>query len=395
MRLLTWLGRKRYPYEPLISVSISKGRLLSNLNEFRQFAKGCRIAPVLKSNAYGHGLFEVADILEQADRKSKQGEGIPFFVVDSYFEAVALRAHHVRTPLLVIGYTRPETITKSHLKATSYMITSLDTLQELKSVGHPLSIQLKFDTGMHRQGLLPEEIDAAIEIIQKNPYLYLEGICTHFADADNTDSTFTRGQISVWDDIVKRFKMDFTEIKYIHAANTDGSRFSDQLKNNVMRLGIGLYGLSENARLNETLKLQPVLEMKTIITGIKKLAAGQSAGYGATFTAMYDMTIATVPVGYFEGVDRRLSSDPDGSVRGFIQVGPNRIACPIIGRVSMNITILDVSAVPDAKIGTEAVVMSSETKDPNSLASMAKACGMIDYELAVHIPEHLKRVVTE
>jgi alanine racemase len=386
-RFLTWLGRSRHPYEPLISVLISKSRILNNLNEFRKQSPGSLVAPVLKSNAYGHGLFEVAEILERADRKAKSSEAIPFFVVDSYFEAVALRARHFKTPLLVIGYTRPETIIRSNLSRTSFVVASLQTLAELSGSAKPISIQLKFDTGMRRQGLLPEEASDAIRMIQNDSHIYLEGICTHFADADNPDTSFTKGQIATWEKIVRSFKLAFPALKYIHAAATDGSVFADQIRNNVSRLGIGLYGLSNNAKLNERLDLKPALKMKTVITGIKTLKADEQAGYGVTFKAEKDMKIATIPVGYYEGIDRRLSN------KGFVQIGDGLTVCPIIGRVSMNITIIDISAAQDVKIGTEVVVISDVASDPNSMHSMAAACGTITYEHAVHIPAHLKRII--
>ena len=261
---------------------------------------------------------------------------------------------------------------------------------------------------MRRQGILPEEADEAIKIIRNNPGLVLEGICTHFADADDPDGSFTEGQINLWDRKVKKFKAAFPHLRYFHAAATDGSSLSKDIFANVVRLGIGLYGLSENQSLNQSLDLQPVLEMKTLLTGVKRLKSGETVGYGNTFKADKDMTIATIPVGYFEGLDRRLSSGPirqlaDGGAsdganepNGFVQVGPGRVACPIIGRVSMNISTIDVSSVPKAAAGMEAVVISRDANDPNSIAEIAKRSdGTITYEIAVKIPAHLKRTVVE
>jgi alanine racemase len=424
MNLLTWLSRRRFPYEPLISVEISQGRLLHNLTEFRELAPGAtknpdgsisggRVAPVLKSNAYGHGLIEVARILEQAGG-SPEGNGIPFFVVDSYFEAIALRAGGIRTPVLIIGYTRPETIACARLKSVSFTVTSMETLRHFKierpvppspengmiALSVPLGrsgrrarIHLKIDTGMRRQGILPEEIPEAIEIMRDNPSLTLEGITSHFSDADNDDGLFTEKQIAVWNRAVKQFALPFPALPYIHVSNTDGHRFTGEISATVSRLGIGLYGLSENARFDEKRSLLPVLEMKTILTGIKRLKKGESVGYSNTFHAPEDMAIATVPAGYYEGLDRRLSSAPDGSPRGFILVGPDRIPCRIVGRISMNITVIDVSKIPAAAIGDRAVVVSREPADPNSVTSMARVSGTIGYELAVHIPGQLKRIV--
>jgi alanine racemase len=421
MNLLTWIARRRFPYEPLINVELSKNRLIHNLHEFKKLAPKdahgqALIAPVLKSNAYGHGMFEIAHILEQ---EAGQHGDIPFCIVDSYFEAIALRAKGFTLPLLVIGYTRPETIKHSNLKNVAFTVTSLDMLKEiapqkeeswrtnsgklgfrsprLRFRPKMLHIHLKIDTGMRRQGLMPDEIEEAIRLLQhdgadKRPVI-LEGICSHLSDADSVDESFSEAQIHLWNKIASRFKQEFPSLKYIHLAATDGHRLTHDIAANVSRLGIGLYGLSQNKALTERLNLLPVLEMKTLITGVKKLKEGETAGYGNTFKATADMTIATVPVGYYEGVDRRLSNGTDNEARGFILVGPQRVPCPIIGRVSMNITTIDVSKVPGVRMGMEAIAISPESSDTNSITGIAEQCRTISYEIAVHIPAHLKRII--
>ena len=405
MRFLTWLSRRRFPYEPLITVEISKGRLLRNLERFRRLAPRAAMAPVLKSNAYGHGLCEVAAILELNNH-------IPFFVVDSYFEAVALRARHFHTPLLVIGYTRPETIAAARLKNVSFTITNLDTLRRLSQAEPPcpeafnlnggstikrchlprsrrVRLHLKVDTGMRRQGLLPEELDEALAIISGNNRLVLEGMATHFADAANTDGSFTEGQISLWNRLVKQIRQNHPTVKYFHAAATDAAALSGDIDANVVRLGLGLYGLNDHDRLNRQLGLEPVLEMKTIVTGTKELKEGETVGYANTFRADKNLKIATIPVGYFEGIDRRLSN------KGSVQVGPRHAPCPIIGRISMNITTIDVSKANGIDVGESVIVFSREATDQNSIQNLARRCGTISYELVVKIPAHLKRVVVE
>ena len=411
MNLLTWASKRRFPYEPLIRVEISRKNLLHNLHEFRKLAPkdvhgNSQIAPVLKSNAYGHGLIEVASIL-------KNEHHIPFFIVDSYFEAIALRSKGFKHHLLIIGYTRPETIRNSNLKNVSFTVTNIETLREIaiqkidrwESTGGKIGfrspllrlrpklvhIHLKIDTGMHRQGILPGEIDEAINLIQhdgtgKRPVV-LEGITSHLCDADNDDETFSEGQIHLWNKIVERFRHEFKSLKYIHLSATDGHRMTHDITANVSRLGIGLYGLSENAALHKQLDLLPVLEMKTIITGVKNLKEGETVGYGNTFKAKENMRIATIPVGYFEGMDRRLSNN------GSVLVGQKHIVCPIIGRVSMNIISIDVSRVGDVKVGDEVVAMSAISSDENSIVNIAKKCATISYEIAVHIPTHLKKVI--
>ena len=413
MNLLTWASRRRFPYEPLIRVLISRKNLIHNLDEFRKLAPKDhhghpQIAPVLKSNAYGHGLIEVAKALENEHH-------IPFYIVDSYFEAIALRAKGFRKHILVIGYTRPETIRNSNLSDVSFTVTNMETLRAIAiqkidrwesaagKIGFRsptfrfrpklVHIHLKIDTGMHRQGIMPEEIDEAINLLEhggagKRPVI-LEGITSHLCDADNSDETFSEKQIHVWNKIVERFHHEFKSLKYIHLSATDGHRLTNDITANVSRLGIGLYGISENSAITSRLNLLPILEMKTIITGVKTLKEGETVGYGNTFKASHKMTIATIPVGYYEGLDRRLSNI------GIILVGKDRMPCPIIGRVSMNIISIDVSRVPDLNVGDEVVAISGTPTDQNSIISIAKKCGTISYEIAVHIPAHLKRVVVE
>ena len=381
------LSKSCFPYEPLITIEISKSRLLDNLNEFRKLVPNGQIAPVLKSNAYGHGLLEVAQILNSARSDLVNGD-IPFFVVDSYFEAIALRAKGIKTPLLIIGYSHPETIANSRLKNISFTVSSVEVLHALskyKKIKSP--IHLKIDTGMHRQGILPEEVNQAIEIIKNNKNIKIEGIASHLSDADNLDTFFTQKQIILWNSIVDKFKKTFPDIKYFHISNTDGNKFSDKIKSNVSRLGIGLYGLKDGDLFEHKINLLPVLKMKTIITSIKQIKKGETVGYGNTFKALNDMRIATIPVGYFEGVDRRLSNV------GTILVGDNNIPCPIIGHVSMNITSIDVSNVKDIKINTPVTVISDNSSDQNSIISIAQKCNTIHYEIVVKIPAHLKRVI--
>jgi alanine racemase len=152
------------------------------------------------------------------------------------------------------------------------------------------------------------------------------------------------------------------------------------MESNASRLGIGLYGLTDI----EDLDLKPALEMKTILTSVKKIKKGETVGYNNTFIAEQDMILATIPVGYYEGLDRRLSN------KGWVKI--QGIEVPMVGRVSMNITALDVSTIKNAKIGDEVQVISPVASDRNSLRSCAEICQTITYELVVKIPGVIKRI---
>ncbi len=394
--ILSRILSKKINYNPLIEVRIFRDALLHNLNEYQSRFSSLKFAPVLKSNAYGHGMAEVAKILDKVNYPPhppiKSGAGssplppgerenciIPFFMVDSFYEALVLRREGVKTKILVLGYCREEQLLSVQLKNVSFGIIDLRILKLTK----PLNVQLKIDTGMHRQGILISEVSEAIVLVKQNKNIILEGVCTHFADADGSTEDFTQKQIESWNNTVNIFKKDFPEIKYFHASNSAGAHYANKVDANISRLGIGLYGVNPSPFVK--LDLQPALEMVSIISSIKNITPGEKVGYGITFKAEKPMTLATVPVGYNEGVDRRLSNI------GFYKVGVN--FCPLVGRVSMNMSSIDVTAVKEVNLEQEVIVISKNKEDKNSMENMAKLCGCIPWEILVHIPQHLRRTV--
>lgn len=362
--------------EPLITVSISKENLLHNLRAYRTAYPGLAIAPVLKSNAYGHGAAVIAELLDHED--------IAFFMVDSLYEARKMRRAGIRSRLVVMGYVRPEAIATSTLRDTQYAVVDIEQLRELaRTARMPVRIHIKVDTGMHRNGLLPSELPEAIELVRSSAYLKVVGVATHLADADNPDPAFSYGQLSVWKDAVQVLKEAFPDIEYWHASATKGVRFSADVPMNLARVGIGLYGCDTSPY--HTLPLKPVLEMRSSITALREIPAGDAVGYNATFRAQRTSRIATVSAGYFEGIDRGLSSKGAFLVRGR--------ACPIAGRVSMNMTSIDVTDLPEARRGDAVILISRDPEDPNSILSMAQQAQTSPYVLLAHIPGHLLRVV--
>jgi alanine racemase len=379
MKLLKFLKKVRKyftHYNPSVEVLISKSSLIHNLREYQRQYPKLLFAPVLKSNAYGHGLIPVAQILDK--------ENIAFFVLDSLYEAIILRNDGVRKDILIIGYTQPENIANSKLSRVAFNISSLEQLREVtKAISSKVKIHLKVDTGMHRQGIMPDQIDDSINIIKANGFLNLEGVCSHFADADNIDETFTKSQIEEWEKIVTVFQENFPKIKFFHISATAGTCYSEKTYGNVARLGIGLYGISP--LLSEKLNLEPVLKMQSIISSLRDLQAGERIGYNVSYQLKQSAKIATVSAGYFEGVDRRLSNC------GFFKIHDN--FCPIVGKVSMNITSIDVTSVPNVKLGDKVIIISNNKNDKNSVENIAKIAGTIPWEILVHIPQHLRRTV--
>lgn len=376
LQIFRSLQKKFSKYEPLVEVVIKQKNLQHNLKTFQEsLPKGMQIAPVLKSNAYGHGLLTVAQILAK--------EPIAFFVVDSLYEALMLRKNGVKNAILVIGYTSGKNISNYADRSMTFAVTSIEHLRDVaQSVKKQTTIHLKIDTGMHRQGIFPKELEEVALILSQYPLLKIEGICTHLADADNEDEAFTRGQIKAWNDVHDQSCKLFPTIKYTHVAATAGAQLAGTIKANVLRLGLGLYGIAPPI---SDIHLLPVLELWTKISGIKKIQAGKKVGYNSTFTAVRPMTIATIPVGYFEGLDRRLSNQGVVKIQG--------MECPIIGRVSMNITTVDISECKNLRIGEPVLAISSRPEDTNAVRHIAKICKCIPYEVLVHIPQNLRRIV--
>lgn len=361
-------------YSPIIEVLVYKDHLLHNINAYRRAAGNADIAPVIKSNAYGHGLSLVAEILDT--------QHVPFIVVDSLYEANLLRKEGIRSSILVIGFTPTENI-RAAKRSIAFMVGTIAQLADLVQKRMQAEIHLKLDTGMHRQGILPEEFDGAIKLLLKDHKLSLEGLCSHLADADGDDPPFTKQQIKVWNDAVKKSRVAFPSLKYWHLAATAGIRFGRDIDANVARLGKGLYGINPTPLW--PIDLKPALEVRSVISALRTLTGGEHIGYNGTFETKCEMKVATVPVGYYEGVDRRLSNKGAYLVRG--------IPCPIVGRVSMNISSIDVSEIPDVKIGESVTIISADLKAPNSVENVAKLCGTISYEVLVRIPAHLSRKV--
>jgi alanine racemase len=362
---------------PLITVSVSKEAILHNLRAYQKAYPGQKIAPVLKSNAYGHGLVLVAELLDTED--------IAFLMVDSLYEARKLRRAGIRSPIVVMGYARPAEIAGSTLRAVAFAAVDIEQLRELSGLARrPISLHLKLDTGMHRQGILLEDLEEAVSLIAANPNLALAGVATHLGDADNPDAALSKKQLQQWDAAVARLKDAFPDTSYFHAAATKGARFSAAHPMNVLRLGIGLYGFDTSPGNGEA--LMPALSLHSSIVSVRAIPQGDAVGYNATYTASRPSRIATVPVGYYEGLDRGLSN------RGSVLV--DGAACPLAGRVSMNMCSIDITDAPEAARGSTVTLISDNPEDPNSVSEIARRVDTTPYVILAHVPEHLYRTLT-
>ncbi len=371
------LGRE---YRYLNNIELSRANLFKNYQYLSSLDPNFKIAPVLKSNAYGHGITQIAEMIESLNP--------PFICVDSLHEAYDIYKTKVKTPILIMGYINPENLRFKKLPF-SYAVYDLNYLKEILRYQPNASIHLKVDTGMHRMGIPLNELEQFLIDISDIKGLKIEGLMSHFASAsDNKDPLFNL-QVENFQKAKQYLSKYHHNLKWFHIGATEAiinpTTRKEILKvTNLGRAGKALYGYALNS---DDPNLKPILTLNTTIAQIKNLKKGDTVGYDGTYKVKDDLTMAILPIGYFDGVDRRLSNI------GVVKI--NGIFCPIIGRVSMNITTVDITKVKDPKVGQIVEVISDNPQDENSILNIAKTCDTIPHEILVHLDSSINRVMVQ
>lgn len=368
--IFRFFGKK---YEPLNKIEISKANLLNNYQYISLLNHNISIAPVLKSNAYGNGLTQIGSILDSLN--------CPFFCVDSLYEAYALLKAKIKTKILVMGYIDPSNLSFKKLPF-SYTIWDLDQAQKIAKYQKGANVHVFVDTGMNREGVKLDDLESLLSNLRDLRSLRIEGLMSHLA-IYTKDQPYPKLQLQNYQKALKICRKVGIDPKWKHLAASGGLLNKYTLGTNMSRCGISLYGIDRENRSNG--KLKPVLSLKTKIIQIKNIKKGDKVGYDSTFQATKDMTIGVLPLGYNDGMDRRLSN------KGYVLV--EGVKCPIIGRISMNVTTIDLTAIKKPFLGQEVVVFSSNPEDPNSIQNAAKICETLPHDLLVHINPAFRREV--
>lgn len=356
-------------------VEIDTKAIRANYEVFRKLvSKDVKIMGVVKSNAYGHGLIGFARELEKL--------GIDALAVDSLVEALALRRSGVKIPVLVLGYTLPEMFGSVIGKKIYLTVSSVAGLRDLLKFpnANKIPVHLKVDTGMHRQGFLLEEKETVLKIM-KGGRVNVVGLYTHFASAkDPNGLAFTKQQIEellVWR--TELSNAGFTGIT--HAGATGGTSYFPVSHFDMVRVGAGLYGFWPN---DEKLSLKPVLSWKTIISEIKEIPAGDGVGYDLTLKAEKITRIAVCPIGYWHGYSRLLSNNADVLVWG--------VRARVLGRVSMDMIVIDITSIPRAKVGDEVVLIGRSGKEEITANELASLTSTSPYEILTRLNPLMKKI---
>lgn len=360
-------------YRNLNVVEINARHLRHNFSFFKHLHPQSALFPVLKSNAYGHGLVEVASLVDDFH--------CPYICVDSLYEAYLLQKH-CKTRILIMDYTNPENYKVKHLPF-SFVVYDIPTLEILNKYQKGARVHIKIDTGMHRLGVQLEDLPAFIKSLRAFPNIVFEGIMSHLADADGDDDTYTAMQLENFSKAIKMFEEVNIRFVYKHIAATAGTMKVHDPLCNAYRLGIGLYGISPLPKFQHFLK--PVMKVTSHIIQVKQINQGDAVGYNRTFHAKNTMSIAVIPFGYYEGLDRRLSNTGYVTLKG--------IPCPIIGRVSMNMAIISLEGIEEARVGDEVCIYEADENAGNSFSNAARMANTIPYELLVKINPSIKRII--
>lgn len=366
-------------------IEIDKKAILHNYRVFRKLlSKKTRLMGVVKSNAYGHNLMEYARELEKL--------GIDALGVDSLVEGLSVRKQDVKIPILVLGYTIPElfdTARKHNIAVTISSFESLATALNKGKINKPLRVHLKIDTGMHRQGFQTQEIEKLLVMLQKdNKHIVIEGIYTHFAEAKNPQSgERTREQIASFDKVLKIFRDENFEF-VAHASATGGAMLYPSAHFDMVRIGIGLYGLWPSKEcedfLSRKITLKPVLSWKAIVSEVKSVSQGSRVGYDFTEMLMRNSRLAIIPVGYWHGFPRMLSS------RGRVLISGK--TARVLGRVSMDMIVVDVTDIPEVKVGGVATLIGKDKNDEIKAGELARFSATSQYEIVTRLNPLIRKV---
>lgn len=371
-------------------IEIHEQSLTSNIQTLKELvSEGSVFCPVLKANAYGHGMKEVARIAKR--------NGVNAFAVDSIDEAIVLRDLFPTSLLLVLGYTISDRFLEAIQAKINLTMYDLEGLRELELIASKSSlcakVHLKIDTGLTRQGVLPDDLTDILTCFNQSPHLELVGVSSHFANIEDTlNPEFATIQFERFQQNIKHIISKGFQPEYIHCTCSAATILYPQTHGTLVRSGISLYGIYPSTNVEETIKrqsitcvLKPVLTWKTRIAQIKTISSGTPIGYGLTETVNKQSRIAILPVGYWDGYDRGLSSKGEVLVSGY--------RCKVMGRVCMNMMMINISDVPNVQKNQEAILIGKDTRNILKAEFLAEKIQTNVYEVLTRINPLLPRII--
>lgn len=355
--------------------------LKDNFFKLQSYTKS-EIMPIVKADAYGHGALPVVKTLIACGAKR--------FGVALLEEALEIKTVFPQVTVMVIGATEEndsETLVREDIIPTIFQLNQAQALSEAAvRLKRSVRLHIKVDTGMGRIGFRATEIAEILKIAEL-PNLIIEGIFTHFATADQKDLSFAKKQLKSFQTVYDQLKVAGLTIPIRHTANSAGIIQFPDSHFEVVRLGISLYGLQPSAQISENIGLQPVLSWKAKVSHVKTIETGETVSYGRTFQAAYPTRVATVPVGYADGLRRALSNQGEMLIRGRRST--------IIGRICMDQTMLDVTKIPNVQVGDVVTILGKDGNEHLTATEMADWMSTISYEVVCGVSKRVPRLYKE
>ncbi|KKM08639.1 alanine racemase [Clostridiales bacterium PH28_bin88] len=361
---------------------IDLGAIAHNVREIRRVTRSsAKLMAVVKANGYGHGAIKVA--------RTALANGADRLAVARVGEALVLRRNGLGVPIMVLGYTPPEQAEdaiRAAIAQTVYTYQQAEYISRVAArVGRRATVHVKVDTGMGRIGVLPgpEAVRTLFQIARLS-HLELEGVFTHFAVADEVDKEFTHRQFDRFLNFAAELERQGLHIPIKHAANSAGIIDLPETHLDMVRPGIILYGLYPSGEVRrDVVTIKPAMTWKCRVAFVKQLDRGDSVSYGRTFIVKQRALVATLPVGYADGYSRLLSN------RGEVLVGGRR--APVIGRVCMDQTMIDITHIPQVGMGDEVVLLGRQGDQEVPAEEMAEKIGTINYEVVCKVGARVPR----
>ncbi|NMB02329.1 MAG: alanine racemase [Firmicutes bacterium] len=357
---------------------VSLDNIAYNVRQFRNWiGPNCELMAVVKANGYGHGALETAYTMI--------ANGTNWLAVALPEEGVRIRRGGITAPILVLGAVGADELDVCVAQdlAVTVFEPHIARLLSKAAVAHQkmAKVHIKVDTGMGRLGLLPEDFGSLVELVQSLPGLEIQGVFTHFARADEPSLEYTRWQWQRFQNVREDLKARGISIPFFHAANTPATLFFPESHLDLVRVGLGIYGMYPDAR--RPLHLKPALSLKTRVAFVKRVPQGSAVSYDSTYVTWKETSLAVLPIGYADGLSRGLSNKGKVLIKGHF--------CPIVGHVTMDHTLIDVGDLP-VSIGDEVILLGTDGTSEIHAHTWAQLLGTINYEVTCMLSSRIERV---
>lgn len=367
-----------------VCANIDLDAILYNMESMHKaIGEETKIMAVVKTDAYGHGAIEIAQTIEPLDYAFG-------YAVATVEEGAALRRHGIKKPILILGYVFPdeyELVIENQLRLAVFTLEMAEKLSEMAGqLGKECPIHIKVDTGMNRIGMkVSEKSVELVEQISKLPHIILEGIFTHFARADEADKTKAYEQLELFKRMIVMLEERGIQIPIHHCSNSAGIVGMKEANMDLVRAGITLYGMWPSDEVDKSqISLKPVLSLKSHVAYVKTLEPGESISYGGTYVTTKREMIATIPIGYGDGYSRSLSNE------GYVLIHGKK--APIRGRVCMDQFMVDVTEIPDVKVGDEVTLIGKDGDEKITMEELGAISGRFNYEFVCDLGKRIPRV---